>query len=250
MEFDLSKIDLPDPKIYCRLKGGQDIGFPYAKDSFVVGYRAKASSYLLKLPRTMTNELSYVVGALLGDGCIKKTIKRKRGGYHYTIDFTGTFNSVSILSEKIYSLFGYKPKLIKDRRKVNTWFFNIHSVIIHRFFTQIIGFIPGKKSGNIPLFESVCLDSDIFRYFLAGLIDTDGYVSRNYGCIVQKDKDFLEWVRKKSKVLLGIQFQEPKINRIIDNDIKGWWIIVRGKELEKLKSLPLEIKKFSGPGGI
>ena len=95
MEFDLTKLNhkTEQIKIYSVLDNRKETEISNS-------YRAHASPLVITLPTTLTQELSYVVGAFLGDGSIKKPLKRKKGGYYYSLDFTGGLKSVTLIRNK------------------------------------------------------------------------------------------------------------------------------------------------------
>jgi len=197
-------------------------------------FRAKRSSRVIKLPIKMTDDLAYFLGVIVGDGYVKK-LKRKKGGYYWEIIITGRMDYIEYLSKLTSSLFNYIPTVTKDKRRGNSYILRISSMIIFRYLTRIFGFCSGEKSGNIPKIKFVYDSSYLFKNFLAGLIDTDGYINSKYAALIQKDRKFLEIIRLKSEELLGFKFSKTLVNRRINDHIVGWWIITR--DVKRLNNL-------------
>lgn len=245
------KFDKKPPKVV--LKNGKEICLDEFLDSkfnldLVEGFRAYASNYIIKLPFFIKNELAYLVGCFLGDGCLKTPTKRKLGGYYCEMEITCKQEYIEIISRVIIKLFNYKPRIKQDKNKKNCWRVVINSKIIYRFLNRVLKIPYGKKSGRLPWLSEFTLNRDIFKNFLAGLIDTDGYRGR-YLALIQKDKKFLEKIKFKTKKLLGIEFRGPYINRKIENKIVGWWIVLYKKTAIKdfINKVPL---RYSAPGRV
>ena len=150
---------------------------------------------------------------------------------------------MEIVSKPIFRLFSYPHRITKDKRKKNCYRISMHSIIIHRFFHRIIGLPVGKRTyTSLP--EMFCETPDLFRHFLAGIIDSDGHVCSKYMAVIQKDREFLDNLSRKSEELLGISFGPSRVNRIIDNEVRGWRItICRKAELKKaLRTVPIKYK--------
>lgn len=214
-------------------------------DSILVRYYR--SQNIVKIPLHATNELSYLTGIIIGDGTVHSPVKRNRGGYHWKITITGEKEYTDLISDIVFRLFSYKPKVTKDKRRANCFRISINSAIIHRFFNKAIGIPWGKKKYSyMP--EMFCKEPKLFAHFLAGIIDSDGYICKRYIAIIQKDRRFLERISKLSKEMLGINFRKPYVNRRIGGEIKGWFITV-GKNEEKskvLRTVPIKYK-IKGP---
>jgi hypothetical protein len=196
----------------------------------IEGFRAKRSSRIIKLPLKMTNDLAYFLGVIVGDGYVKM-LKRIKGGFYWEIVVTGIKDYINYLAQLTKILFNYKPSVTKDKRRENSFILRISSMIIFRYLTRIFGFNSGEKSGNIPKIKFVYDNASLFKSYLAGLIDTDGYVNGKYAALVQKDKKFLEIIRTKSRELLSFEFSRTLVNRRINNQVVGWWIITRQVKL-------------------
>jgi len=210
-------------------------------DNFILvrGYKSKN---IIKIPKIMTPDLAYLVGCILGDGCISAPLKRKRGGYYCNIRITCEEKYAGMISDIVFRVFEYRPSInpYKNAKCVNV---TINSVIIYRYFTRVLGIPYGPKAGKMPWVDYVCKSKILFRYFLAGLMDTDGYVSCKYAALIQKDKNFLEKVKINSEKILDIKFRGPIPNRKIDGNVVGWWIVINKSNLKEfIKIVPLKYK--------
>jgi len=224
------RFDRKQPKVL--LKNKKEIlleQFLKIKTKKIRGFRAYCSKNIIKLPFKNSAKLAYFIGWVLGDGCLRTPIKRKRGGYYWSVEITCEKKWTLLLQKIIYDLFSYKARIKPDKNKKNCWRVNVDSIIIFRFLNRILGLNYGKKSGNLPWLVEFTSDKKIFKNFLAGIMDSDGYRGK-YLALIQQDKKFLEKIKIKSKELLDIEFTGPRVNRKMENKIVGWWILIYRKE--------------------
>ncbi len=66
--------------------------------------------------------------------------------------------------------------------------------------------------------------------FIAGLVDSDGYVGKRYVGIIQNRFRFLVRVKKFASETLLLRFRGPYINRKRNGKIAGWMISIYKKE--------------------
>lgn len=199
-----------------------------------------------KLPGEYSPDLAYFVGALIGDGTLHSPVSRERGRYFTRVSFVGSQEYMKIIEDLVMKLFGWKPVVYKKKDREKTWKLEMNSLIIHRFLNKALGIPVGKKSGNISFFQNLKVPDKYYKHVLAGLIDTDGYVSNRYIGLIQKDRNFLNEIKHLSEKHLGIHFNGPNINRKIDGIPVGW-IISIGKNADKksfIESVPLRYKKM------
>lgn len=232
--------DRPD-SIKAVTKDGNEIILKDVTDfTKIIGFRAKRSSRIIRLPFKVSSDLAYFLGIVIGDGYVKMS-KRKKGGYYWEIVITGEKGYIELLSNIAKSIFDCNPVVKKDKRREKSYILRIHSLLVFRYLTRIFGFHSGEKCGNIPRLKFVCDSLPCFKNYLAGLIDSDGYVGSNYAALVQKDRKFLDYIRIKSKRLLGFEFSDVKVNRRINDEVVGWWITTR--DLKRFNNLiPLRYK--------
>jgi len=200
----------------------------------------------VNLPKEVTPELAYFIGAILGDGSIKTPIRRNKGGYYWEVSIACNQDYSRIARKIIWDLFALEPVVWKDKRKRDCYQVNIYSKELHNYLTDYLNLHPGKKAGKMPWPEKCISSQDLFKNFLAGLMDTDGYVGKKYLGLVQKDKAFLEKIKKTASDIMGIEFNGPNVNRKIDGKIVGWIISLSKKEAMTtfLNEVPLKYKKL------
>ncbi len=246
MKLDLSRIyyseyDVNPSKIV--LKDRTELNLPLSKINEYIGIRAHGSPNIIKIPNSINNDLAYLTGVILGDGSIGSPSKRKAGGYYWQVKIEGELEFIKISYNLIKDIFGYTPILFPDKRRNNTWHLQINSIIIHRFFNRVIGIKCGKKNGNTTWLDPLCKKKTVFKHFLAGFTDANGYVGSNYLAIIQSDKEFLERLKCASMKILSLKFNGPYVNRRINDEVVGWWITMGKKETNKfLKEIPLKYK--------
>ncbi len=134
---------------------------------------SKASKQNVKLP-VLDEKLLYFVGVVYGDGNISPTIRKKGYRYHRVLVEKGVSKySASFLPALIEELFGIKPKLYFRMRVGKMVAITIYSKIISRIFTNIFGFVYGKKS-DVVIDQIRKLPRALQKAFVTGLLDTDG----------------------------------------------------------------------------
>ena len=167
------------------------------KDNFIITRKSKV------LIQEVNGDLSYLIGVIAGDGTLIKT-KRKKGGNHYVVKIYA--NSTNFLEQlnRLFELnFKNSGKIIKDKRKQNTYLLEIPNASIYWYF-EILN--TKYKDSNLPLF---CTNKEFFNNYLAGLIDTDGSISCKRVQLKLKDKGLIYKIYKKIK---EANPNEPKIN--------------------------------------
>lgn len=157
----------------------------------------------------INDAIAYLAGVIAGDGNLNKC-KRKKGGYYYRVNITGHEEDLRHLVKMINDLFNYDSHIHKDKRKMNCYYTNIHNAAIYFYFLNL-GFPSGKKT-NLRVPETMVYDSNLFKHFLLGLIDTDGSISKNRVQLKQRDKTFLEQIVELLKTRLGVESNPPKVN--------------------------------------
>lgn len=198
----------------------------------------------INLPFEINPDVAYLIGVIMGDGSIMTPIKRKKGGYYWKIQITSKKDYSDVAYNLLWKIFGCKPSVFRDKRKKDCWYVYLHSKEVHNYFTNVIGIPAGKKAGNMPWLKNCCVTKEIFRHFLAGLIDTDGYIGKKYISLVQKDKNFLEKMKSETADLLNINFTGPYVNKKINGKILAWTINISKKDemANFLKTIPLRYK--------
>jgi len=157
----------------------------------------------------INNKVAYLAGVIAGDGNLN-TCKRKKGGYYYRVNIVGHEEDLQYLTTIIADLFNYKPKILKDKRKANCFFFNIPCAATYFYFVEL-GFPTGKKR-NLHVPQIIGENPDLFKHYMLGLIDTDGSISKNRIRLKQREEKFLKEIVQLLKRNLNIESTPPKVN--------------------------------------
>ena len=162
----------------------------YTRKKVNSSYYISTRRSTVKLPKLDKN-IAYLAGYILGDGCLIKS-RRKKGGFYYELRiFSKNYKTLLYLGELFRETFGINPKIIKETRKPNVYFYlTIKNVVVFEYFS-IIGLPTGKKEEYyVP--TAVKNEKNLFLEFLAGLCDSDGHIRGQKIYIKQKSKMFIE----------------------------------------------------------
>ncbi|MFX1577468.1 MAG: LAGLIDADG family homing endonuclease, partial [Promethearchaeota archaeon] len=162
----------------------------------------------VKIPK-INDKVAYLAGVITGDGYLTRC-KRKNGYYHYLVGIVGRREFTEEVLNLIRNIFHYKPGFYKDKRKNNCYYVNICSVAVFFFFIEL-GFQSGKKR-NIRVPSLIADDASLFKHYMCGLIDTDGFIDKKRVQLKQKDKGFLKELVGLLKKHFGIISRPPKVN--------------------------------------
>lgn len=201
------------------------------KNSFIEGafrrneYFSVAKGKKVKLPKKVNKEFAYILGYLLGDGCLKdfKKDRIKHGSSDYPISLAFDIQKFSnkTLNPFFDEVFGTKGKAYKIKN-VKCEEYIVNSKVIYVFLNKLCDVPIGKKKGNLVIPHIINKSTDkIKSWFLAGLFDADGtiYIKNKEVSITQADAVFLREVKNlfselgietrsiyKSKKELGITY--------------------------------------------
>lgn len=159
----------------------------------------------VKLPMVLTPKFAYILGYLLGDGCLKDYRKYifKRGTPQYPIHFASDSYHFAnkILCPYFSEVFGINPRIYKMSTE-ECFEILIGSKVIYYFLNKVCDMPLGKKKGKLVI-PSIIKQApkEIQVNFVAGFFDADGciYVKRKEIGIAQADKRFLEELSKLIK---------------------------------------------------
>ena len=179
----------------------------------------------------LDNNLSYLAGAIAGDGHLKGGIKWK--GKDNSPDYCINVHSnnkeyleliLKLIKEKIDT----KTKISKGKR---AYYLSIRNKNLHTFFNKELEIPLGKKSDKIIIPSK--LTNNQINYFLGGLFDTDGgirghsigYCSASKQIIteintylnsIKIDNTSDSWINKKyQKEYYGIRIKKSSINNFL-----------------------------------
>lgn len=138
------------------------------------------------IPKTLSTDLAYFIGYLLGDGCLYKN------DYIISISFKESIECEKILSilNKLFFI-KTKPKNYMTYLEVK-----INSKILHLFLSKVFGFPLGKKKGKVRT-PSIILNSppNIKINFVRGFFNADG-------CLCETEKTYSLMFKQSTKMIL------------------------------------------------
>ena len=177
----------------------------------------RRSKYKIKIPKLNKN-IAYLTGVIMGDGNI--TIISRKDISKYPRTRIRIYNSSEYLLKELNGLFkdsfNYNGIISKKKDK-NCYILEINSKIICSYFINFIGLKAEKKTNlNIPRHVK---KKEFFKYFLAGLMDTDGfYTSGTFGIMMNgSNEPFLEDIRLLSDTFYNLDFLAPMKSKIVFN---------------------------------
>lgn len=174
-----------------------------------------------KLPKYLTPELSYLIGWICGDGHMTDY------GNHYLIRISEkSLEELYLLKSLFKHLFGINSPIFQICGGGHALQFG--NKPIFRFLTQVLKI----KVGEIPEIISK-LDKINKKYFLAGIFDSEGYVSKSRYRITisQANLKFLKKIMILSNEL-GVEFRGPVTHR---TNLGTWYTIRIDKKSGILK---------------
>ena len=210
------------------------------------------SEFKVRIPLIITSEMSYLTGVIYGDGnvSIVKKKKEKLPGIRISI-FNASLSYLKNINNIVHSLFRVYGKLAKKKDK-NCFVLRINSKLVCLYFLKIIGVKNGKKDNlKIP---SMLINKRLFKFFLAGLFDTDGYFTETFGMMMSGNNfEFLKEVTELSKKYYNLGFRKLYLGTVIINNVLRTrsQIQLSRNSIEKFISLvPLKHEKYNIATGL
>ena len=161
------------------------------------------------IPDKENLQFYYLLGLILGDGCLSFNNKHLHGG-SYTLQITMRYQKeAKKVKNLIKDLFNINSSIYKGKGCYNICTFSKTLVI---FLNKLFSIPLGKKYKLIKVPTIINKDSNYIRYFLKGLFDSDGniYKNKNKWCIQirQKSKIFIIQIHSLFKKI-GIEIRGP-----------------------------------------
>lgn len=217
------------------------------KEDGNVFIKMKKSKFRIKIPKIDKN-IAYLVGAIFGDGNISLVSRKDVSKYPRTKlrIYNASLNYVKMLNEITKKHFNICGRIYK--REENCFILEFNNKIIWLYLSKIGNIKPHKKTNlKIP---SILKSSTLFKHFIAGLMDTDGYFSRVFGIMMHgSNKEFLNVIKILSRKFYGLEFLGPYENTIIQDGKERYRVIMRLKTAHNglfRKIIPLKHEKY-GP---
>ncbi len=173
-----------------------------------------------KVPHIIDSDLAYLVGAILGDGHIKK----HKGSISFEVSEEWLAKK---FIEKVGKIFDHKLILgsRKDRGKVRC-LVNFTNKSAVRLFNKIIGIPRGKKSHKIFVPEIIKkASSEIKSAFLEGVFDTDGGKrGKGYFGLTSASKQFRDDLVDLMELQNIKVFKDEWVNKLYNRSYYGFKI--------------------------
>jgi len=206
----------------------------------------KHSDFKVNILLTITPKISYLTGVIYGDGNVSIIEKTKEKLLCLRISmFNASLLYLKKINNIIYSLFGVYGKLAKKKDK-NCYVLRINSKLVCLYFLKIIGIKNGKKDNlKIPI---VLINKQLFKFFLAGLFDTDGFFTETFGIMMcGNNSEFLKEIIELSRKYYDLRFRKFYSGTINVNNIlrtRCQIQLSRGSITKFISIIPLKHEKY------
>ncbi len=174
---------------------------------------------LIKIPNGINESLSYLLGIILGDGCLIHQEREKRNSWCVQIT-SSSLEKINFLKSLIKSLFGIDAVYYAVRTYYQLYAFSKPLVML---LSELYELPIGLKYATIKVPESIRGNNIWKRAFIKGVFECDGNIYKHHsGAAVQlrqKSKSFLDEIRSISADL-DIFFHEPYYDKA-----NGSWVL-------------------------
>lgn len=172
----------------------------------------RSSHKHVRIPKKITKEIAYLFGAIMGDGSLTLA-KRKESSYPMTKleIFNNSKEYLTKLNKILYKYFRV-PTIIYKKKDCDCFSLYLANKFVWLYFSKNLNIKNKKLNLKIPKKVN---NKKLFRYFLAGLFDTDGYYSKTYGMMLGGTQyNLLNNIKKSSLEYHKIVFLGPKMNTL------------------------------------
>ena len=236
------------PELYSKLYDKNIISDLRIKDETAdnIYFGVKRSKYVVNIPKSPTTEIAYLAGAIAGDGCFHIINSKDRNFPRVKITITsGDKTYLNLLNSMFIRNFDVGGKIFRDKRKNSCYDLHINHRVIWLYFRNVLGL--NKSSLSVP---SEFTNPTLFRFFLAGFFDTDGYLNNRgiFGVMMSgKNSGFLSQLTIYSKDFYGLDFSPVKTTTLKVNprEFERSYTRLRKNHTQKFLSIvPLLNKKY------
>jgi hypothetical protein len=211
----------------------------------------KGSPQRIKIPKKLNKELIYLFGAIVGDGHLSLIYRKNE---KYPVLKLGIYNNSKKYLEKLNIIFikEFNQALRIYKKKGNNCFaLETGNKLIWLFFHKHLNIKNKKINLQVP---KEIRDKNLFKYFLAGLFDTDGYYSETFGIMLGGTHyELLDHIKELSQQYHGIKFLGPRMNILRTNGktYKRCYMKTSTYSNHKFrKVIPLMHEKYMSPPGF
>jgi len=162
----------------------------------------------MKFPKAEDDKFCYLLGIILGDGCLKHSARGKRNTWSVQIT-SNSFEKIELLKKMCYGLFGVTASVYDYETYYNLHLFSKPLVMV---LNGRYGIPVGLKYSSLKVPEIVLKKANWKKAFVKGVFESDGniydYRGRKSVQLRQKSKKFLDEIRQVCATL-GISFNRP-----------------------------------------
>ena len=163
----------------------------------------------------LNKEIAYLSGVIMGDGNLAFIERNDRIKPMVRLNIFNNSKSYLKLINNIFKKeFDLNLKLYKKKGD-NCYILETYNRDICIFFSELLNIKNKKINMQVPLSVQ---NKKIFKYFLAGLFDTDGYYSDTFGIMMGGTQlDFLSQIGELCTEHHGIKIRGPYKNTLRQN---------------------------------
>ena len=218
-----------------------------SEDSEKIVFGVKRSHFRIRIPRRVTPDIAYLAGIISGDGNFYICKFHNRIYPRIRLRITsGDISQLIMLNDIFISTFGAGGKIHKHKGK-NCYDLHNNHRVIWLYFKNIL--LLDKNRLAVPKEIS---NPRLFKYFLAGFFDTDGYLNKKgyFGTMMSaKNFGFINELVFLAKKFYSFDFSPVKINELHANGkifMRAYTNLKKGQTRMFLEQIPLRNKKY-GP---
>jgi len=179
-------------------------------------FKSTMSKLEVKISNKITNDLVYIVGVIIGDGCLSEYTTKKM----YPVYVCGTNenyikNTIKTVMNNLFNLSSFiKGKKRENKSILYEWI--RYSKPLYRFFSNIFEIPIGKKSHKVLIPKLIKnLNSELQISFLTGLFDTDWgyeYYTFGSGCVSRQLLEDAKNMIEKLTNIENLKIKERPLN--------------------------------------
>jgi len=172
-----------------------------------------------KLPKKMSTDIAYIMGAMLGDGHIGN--RSSEHGNEVVLTDLDRPNIAYTFKKKIMKIFGILPK--EDNRKGLIYYSTALATVLN-----LLGIPKGDKSKILRVPKFIFFESKkVIGAFIGGLFNADDNVGKKGIHIHTSNKEFskdLQWLLKRLGIVSFISSRKQNRSTIRNRIIKRGWL--------------------------
>ena len=138
--------------------------------------KLKRSNQIVKIPKVISCQIAYLLGVVAGDGHLSVR-QRKISRFPCTklLIFNNSKDFILYLEIMLKKTFSMKSKVYKKSYN-NCFVLEVNNKLVWLFFSKNLGIQNKKYDLRVP---NLVQNKELFKFFLAGIIDTDGYFDKS-----------------------------------------------------------------------